>query len=71
MLNDNNNDEFEKREGKQIIMKHSDKTLHTLKVLMEQLNMMYYWEKIKSHFGVNKPTLEQLNKLMMRCLKLY
>ena len=38
---------------------------------MNQLNMMYYLEKIKLYFVDEYPTLQQLQKLMSRCLKLY
>jgi len=33
--------------------------------------MMYYWVRLKAYFNERRPTLEQLAKLMQRCLKLY
>ena len=45
--------------------------MHTLEVLMNQLNMMYYWEKVRLMFIDQEPTVVQLQKLMSRCLKLY
>ena len=38
---------------------------------MNQMNMMYYWEKIRLYFRNREPSLEQLSKLMNRILKLY
>ena len=37
-------------EQKMIAEKYYDKTMHTLEVLMNQLNMMYFWEKIRLMF---------------------
>ena len=51
--------------------KFYEKTMHTCEVLMNQLNMMYYWEKIRLMFIDQDPTLTQIQKLMSRCLKLY
>jgi len=45
--------------------------MHTIEVLMNQMNMMYYWEKIRLYFRNHEPSLEQLSKLMNRILKLY
>jgi len=45
--------------------------MHTLEVLMNQMNMMYFLEKIKMMFFNLNPTLIHLKKLMSRCLKLY
>ncbi len=33
--------------------------------------MMFYWERIKRYFLDRQPTLDELSKLMSRCLKLY
>jgi hypothetical protein len=66
-----NGKEFAGDEGITILAKHEEKTMHTLEVLMNQLNMMYYWEKIRLYFRNNNPSLEQLSKLMNRILKLY
>ena len=38
---------------------------------MNQLNMMYYWEKVRLMFIDETPTIGQVQKLMSRCLKLY
>ena len=45
--------------------------MHTLEVLMNQMNMMYHWEKLRFYFLENEPTIEALTKLMSRILKLY
>ena len=34
-------------------------------------NMMFYWEKIRAHFEDRPPNMEQVAKLITRCLKLY
>ena len=39
--------EFNESEGPAIIDKHWTKTLFTLQKLMNQMNMMYYYEKLK------------------------
>jgi hypothetical protein len=70
-LSAENNKEFKGNEGITILAQHQDKVLHTLNVLMNQLNMQYYWEKIRLYFKVNDPSLDQLLKLMRRILKLY
>ena len=38
---------------------------------MNQMNMMYYLEKIRLNFADRDPDVEQLLKLMSRCIKLY
>ena len=38
---------------------------------MNQCNMMYYWEKIRFEYLDEDPNLDQLEKLMSRCLKQY
>lgn len=58
-------------EGAELAEKFYEKTMHTCEVLMNQLNMMYYWEKIRLMFIDQDPTLTQIQKLMSRCLKLY
>lgn len=45
--------------------------MQTLNVLMNQMNMMYYLEKIRLNFADHDPDVEQLLKLMSRCVKLY
>jgi hypothetical protein len=44
-------------EQKMIAEKYYYKTMHTLEVLMNQLNMMYYWEKIRLMFIDQDPNL--------------
>ena len=58
-------------EQKMIAEKYYYKTMHTLEVLMNQLNMMYYWEKIRLMFIDQDPNLIQLQKLMGRAGKCY
>jgi len=65
-------------EGKAIIQKHWGKTIYTLQKLMCQMNMMYFFEKLKIQFQNRevsqpgqRPPLYYLEKLMSRCLKLY
>lgn len=58
MTSEENGKEFADEEGITIIAKHQEKTLHTLEVLMNQLNMMYYWEKIRLYFTSHTPNLE-------------
>lgn len=58
-------------EQKTISEKYYSKTMHTLEVLMNQLNMMYYWEKIRLMFIDQDPNLIQLQKLMGRAVKCY
>jgi hypothetical protein len=47
-------------EQKMIAEKYYNKTMHTLEVLMNQLNMMYFWEKIRLMFIDQDPSLIQL-----------
>ena len=54
-----------------ILEDNFDKILVTVEILMNQLNMMYYWERLRIYFQNNEPTLESLAKLINRCLKLY
>jgi len=70
-VNPENIEEINENEAKQILDKYFDKTFHTLEVLMNQLNMMYYWEKVRLMFVDVTPTLVHLQKIMSRCLKLY
>lgn len=64
-------EEIDPKELKKLVSRYFDKTMHTLEVLMNQLNMMYYLEKIRLMFADQDPTVAQLQKLMARCLKLY
>jgi len=47
MVNAPNYEEFNQDEGLAIIEKHWSKTVHTLEVLMNQMNMMYYFQKLR------------------------
>ena len=52
MMNKGQNiEEFNEAEGQAIIKKHWAKTMSTLRKLMLQMNMMYYWEKLKLHYS--------------------
>ena len=39
-----------KDNAKEINQKYLDKTMNTLGVLMNQMNMMYYWEKLRLEY---------------------
>ena len=76
MTTNNNGEEFNDNEGLAIVGKHWSKCVLTLQRLMNQMNMMYYFEKIKLGFKEfknpeNQPTVVSLEKLMTRCLKVY
>lgn len=71
MISTENAQDINENEAAHILALYYDKTMHTLEVLMNQLNMMYYWEKIRLMFVDIEPTIVQLQKLMSRCLKLY
>ena len=59
-------------DAKELQTKYFDKTMHTLEVLMNQLNMMYYWEKLRLEFADHEAIdLSILEKLMNRCVKMY
>ena len=60
MLNDEVDEEFSEKEGILIVNKHKNKVFKTLEVLMNQLNMMYYWDKIKKFFAEREPTIHEL-----------
>ena len=70
-MNNSGVEEFNNSEGKEILKETFNKTMHTLEILLTQLNMMFYWEKLRLSFNGKNPSLEQLYKLMNRCLKLY
>ena len=70
-VNHENQEEVNDNEAKNLVDKYFSKTMHTLEVLMNQMNMMYYLEKIRIMFIDQDPSLIQLQKLMSRCLKLY
>jgi hypothetical protein len=76
MASDDKYEEFSKNEGIAIIEKHWEKTVTTLQALMNQMNMMYFYEKLKVKIteltkNGRKPSLIHLEKVMSRCLKLY
>ena len=71
LVNNENVDELTKNEMADIMKEYNIKTMHTLEVLMNQCNMMYYFEKIATKYGGRELTLDQLEKLMSRCLKQY
>jgi hypothetical protein len=75
MTKNENYDEFNKNEGDELIKKHFEKTVLTLKILMNNVNMMYYFEKLKVKIdellAQKRPSLIHLEKIMIRCLKLY
>lgn len=56
---------------KEIIEKYLKKTMQTLQVLMNQMNMMFYWEKLRLEFSDQEIDLFTLKKLQSRCIKLY
>lgn len=70
-LQEDNNKEMNEQEKEEVLAKYFKKTMHTVEVLMNQLNMMYYLEKIRLIFVDEEPSIAHLNKLMTRCLKLY
>lgn len=76
MVNQPNYEEFNQTEGQAIIQKHWGKTVHTLEILMNQMNMMYFFHKLRLQFEVyeqpgKRPSLMALEKIMNRCFKLY
>lgn len=76
MVNAPNYEEFNQNEGQTIIEKHWGKTVHTLEVLMNQMNMMYYFHKLRLQIEQyempgKRPSLMALEKMMNRCFKLY
>jgi hypothetical protein len=66
-----NEQEFKDIEGKIIIEDNFEKIMITVEILMNQLNMMYYWERLRQYFMDKEPSLEDVVKLINRCLKLY
>ena len=47
MTNDISHKEFNNEEGRDIITKHWQKAMDTLEKLMSQMNMMYFYEKLR------------------------
>jgi hypothetical protein len=73
---DPNFEEFNQNEGQAIISKHWTKTVQTLGHLMNLMNMMYYFQKLKLSFDElekpgRRPNISMLGKVMNRCFKLY
>ena len=54
---DNNEKELQPEDVKVILDKYYKKTMHTLEVLMNQMNMQYYLEKIRLMFADVEPTV--------------
>lgn len=58
-------------ERRKLVKEHQTKTFRTIEVLMNQLNMQFYWENLKAKYAERKTTLEDLSKVMARSLKMY
>lgn len=73
MTTGRNEKEFTQTEGKQIVAQKFAKLMRTVEFLMSLFNMQYYFQKIRAIFaeGQREPDLFQLNKLIVRSLKLY
>ena len=76
MASEHTKQEFDEVEGRDVIAKHWTKVLLTYQRLMNQMNMMYFYERVKlkiAHLEKpgNRPRIAHLEKLMGRCLKLY
>jgi len=76
MVSEPQYEEFNENEGYAIICKHWVKTINTLQKLMNTMNMMYFFEKLKLQFKQfeepgNRPSIVHLEKIMSRCIKLY
>lgn len=54
---DDEEKQLNKEEINNVIDKFFEKTMHTLEILMNQLNMMYYWEKVRLMFIDETPTI--------------
>lgn len=71
MMSNRNEKEFSETDGKHIVSQNFTKLMRTIEFLMGLFNMQYYYQKIKAIFADKEPELFQLNKLIMRSLKLY
>ena len=71
MISNQNDKDFLANEGAMIIDKHFLRVMRTLEILMNQLNMMFYWERLRYYFLEHEPKIDDLHKLMSRILKLY
>ena len=49
---------MDESDTKEIVEQYFKKTMHTLEVLMDQLRMMYYLEKIRLMFIDEEPTMQ-------------
>lgn len=72
MINSENSAEFTQDDAPQLIQENHAKLMRTLEILMNQVNMMFCFEKIKIYLS-EKPekTLEDFEKLIQRCIKVY
>lgn len=50
MISSENTDEIHKENLQEINKLYLEKTMRTLSILMNQMNMMYYWEKIRLEY---------------------
>ena len=76
MASDTTKHEFENNEFRDVIAKHWKKVVLTVERLMNHMNMMYFFERIRlkiAHLEKpgNRPKIMHLEKLMSRALKLY
>lgn len=67
-----NKEQIQLETATEINEKYLAKTMQTLQVLMNQMNMMYFWEKLRLEYG-DQDVLDlfTLSKLQSRCVKLY
>jgi len=68
---DDSEEELAKERTAELNELYYEKTMHTMEVLMSQMNLMYYCEKVRLDFADHEPNLQQLEKLMSRSLKMY
>jgi len=71
MLRNEDDSEEEQDQSRELNELYYEKTMHTMEVLMSQMNLMYYCEKVRLDFADHEPNLQQLEKLMSRSLKMY
>lgn len=50
LITSQNTDEIHKESLQDLNKLYLDKTMRTLSILMNQMNMMYYWEKIRLEY---------------------
>ena len=69
----NKKEEFRHNEGVIILREHWSKTVLTLERLMSQMNLMFFFEKLRASLprSPSQATIDQLAKMMSRCTKLY